>query len=83
MGENKLYSISEWTERLYRKKIEMLKKLQNNIPTSLYTKKKKKKKETKLESHFSSCPVDKNGNIDTESWWLCETKKQKTDAFTG
>ena len=67
MGENKLYSISEWTERLYRKKIEMLKKLQNNIPTSLYTK-KKKKKETKLESHFSSCQVDKNGNIDKESW---------------
>ena len=43
----------------------MLKKLQNNIPTSLYT---KKKKETKLASHFSSCQVDKNGNIDKESW---------------
>ena len=48
----------------------MLKKLQNNIPTSLYTKKKKKKKDmkTKLASHFSSCQVDKNGNIDKESW---------------
>ena len=45
----------------------MLKKLQNNIPTSLYTKKKKDMK-TKLASHFSSCQVDKNGNIDKESW---------------
>ena len=47
----------------------MLKKLQNNIPTSLYTKKKKKKDiKNKMASHFSSCQVDKNGNIDKESW---------------
>ena len=47
----------------------MLKKLQNNIPISLYTKKKKEEDmKTKLASHFSSCQVDKNGNIDKESW---------------